>query len=293
LSKTERRFVLEALSRRSRVRALSLVCLGVSLSGCFDGRLDSFELAVQTGVGGQAGSGLAAGTGGTPVTQAGAGGTGGTGDAAGTGGTGGTGGTDDPGGTGGTDDPGGAGGTDNPAGTGGMGGTGGQAVSTLLVDDFEDQNHKVEPDGWWYAADDSTGPPALMTIDAITDREPSLFAVHVVAGPTTSFGSFLGLDLPGGLFDATAYSTLSFWARMEPPGEISVRFQDPPGTKYEQLCELDASWREFELPLSGFVSVDDGTALDPSKLTHLYWWNFGTRPAYHLYVDDVRLLVDP
>ncbi len=164
----------------------------------------------------------------------------------------------------------------------------------LLIDDFEDRDNAVDPDGWWYAIDDGTGPSAQMTFDAVTDRGASRFAVRVAAGPTSGFGSFLGLDLPGPIFDATQFSALSFWARMEPAGELSVRFQNARVTQFQQVRALDGDWREVRLPLADFVPVDaGGGAITLDELTHLQLWVPDTHPAYELYVDDVWLLRDP
>jgi hypothetical protein len=161
-----------------------------------------------------------------------------------------------------------------------------------LLDDFEDGNHQA-PGGWWYPQDDGTGPKALMTIDAVTGRGESRFTAHLAGGPTTGFGAFLGLDLPGGSFDATAYSTLSFWVRMEPPGEVSVRFQTPLTTQYAQSADAGSDWREIQLPLSGFELLPDGGAFDRQGTTHLQFWLPGRQPEFHLYIDDVQLLPSP
>jgi hypothetical protein len=117
--------------------------------------------------------------------------------------------------------------------------------------------------------------------------------VHLAAGPTTGYGSFLGLDLPGPLLDASDYATLSFWARMEPAGELSIRFQNPQGMQFQQVRDLDGTWREVRLPLSDFVSVNDDTPIDLTDLAHLQLWLPDTRPAFNLYVDDVWLLPEP
>jgi hypothetical protein len=240
--------------QRARRNARGLVvagALGGMLPGCFDGRLDTFEIANPPG--GQAGTG------------------------AGTSGLGGSAGT-------------------MSAGTGGAVGSGGNAGSSstsLLLDDFEDYNKNAPPDGWWYPKDDGTGPPAVMTFDEVTGRGVSRFAVHLHAGPTSGYGSFLGLDLPGGLFDASAFASLSFWARMEPAGELSVRFQDSLSVQHVQVRDLDATWREIRLPLAEFRSNRDGALLDPTDIMHVQFWIADTRPAYDLYVDDVWLLPDP
>jgi hypothetical protein len=231
-------------------------CAAGLLSACSGGRLDTFE-EVRT-AGGQAGA---------QSGGAGAGGTGAGGGAVG------------------------GGGNTNQSGGGGTGGEEG----SLLIDDFEDQDEAVGPDGWWYAITDETGPPPQITFDAVTDRGDSHFVLHVAAGPTTGYGSFLGLDLPGGpLFDATRFSVLSFWARMEPAGELSVRFVNARSTHFQQVETLDTDWREFRLPLADFVPVDEGAgAITLNELTHLQLWEPDTHAAYDLYVDDVWLLREP
>lgn len=176
---------------------------------------------------------------------------------------------------------------------GGAAGNDAGAATSLLLDDFEDGDNAIAPDGWWYAKDDGTGPRATLSFEMISGREPSRVAAHVAAGPTSGFGSFLGLDLPGPIFDASGYSSLSFWARMEPPGELSVRFQSSQPVQYVLSAELDGTWREVRLPIADFRSINDGTPFDPTDVTHLQLWLADTRPAYELYVDDVWLLRDP
>jgi hypothetical protein len=210
------------------------------LAGCFDGRLDTFELA-----------GAGAGSAGTEAAGAGGG-----------------------------------------AGVGAGGGSGQANATALMLDDFEDQDNNAGQDVWWYVIDDGSGPQAAMTFDAVTGRGLSSYAAHVAAGPTTGYGSFFGLDLPGVLFDASRFSALSFWARMEPEGELSVRFQSLQGTQFTQSRALDATWREFRLPMSGFLSTE-GEPLDPTEIAHLQLWMAGSRPAFDLYVDDVWLLAEP
>jgi hypothetical protein len=180
------------------------------------------------------------------------------------------------------------------AGTGGASASGAAGSgSGLLLDDFEDQDNEAEPDGWWYVSDDGTGPPSTMAFEPPPGRDASLFAVHMTAGPTTGFGAFLGLDLPGGPFDATDFASLSFFARLAPEGELSIRFQNLQGAQYEQVRTLDDTWQEVRLPLVDFISTEDGTPLVPTNLGHLQFWLLGSQPAFDLYVDDVRMLDEP
>jgi hypothetical protein len=162
-----------------------------------------------------------------------------------------------------------------------------------LLDDFEDGDNAVAPDGWWYPRDDGTGPTSVMTFDMISGRDPSLVAVHLGAGPTTGYGSFLGLDLPGPIFDVSGYSSLSFWAKLEPAGELSVRLQSSQGIQYVLTTQLDGTWREVKLPIESFRSNVGGEPLDPTDVTHLQFWFADTRPAYDFFLDDIWLLREP
>jgi hypothetical protein len=184
----------------------------------------------------------------------------------------------------------GVGGSSGAAAAGGVAGA--QPSSTRLLDDFEDGDYVAKPDGWWYGADDGTGPESQLTMDEISGREGSLIAAHLAAGPTSGFGSLLGLDLPGGVFDLSPYAALSFWARIEPASELSVRFQSPQNTQYLQLAAVDTEWREFEFAVAEFVA-ENGTAIDPRSVSHLQFWIADSSPAFDLYIDDVRLLGSP
>jgi hypothetical protein len=298
---------LQLSSVRVRLRAVALgACSAAALlTGCFDGRLDTFEvLGSQGGLAGLGAAGAGAGLGGAGADTGGVGGeTGGAGGetggaGAGIGGAGaGSGGSGADAGGGGAGagragaDAGGAGaGAGTPSDGGGAGTDG-----PLLLDDFEDQDKNIVPDGWWYPADDSTGPAAVLTFEAGTGHGGSVCAAHLAAGPTLGFGSFLGLDLPGPAIDTTRFTTLSVWVRMDPPGELSIRLQDfRPMMQFEQVREIDDAWQELRLPLAGFDTVNaDGAVLDRSKVSQLYFWVLNARPAYDLYVDDVWLLREP
>jgi hypothetical protein len=165
-----------------------------------------------------------------------------------------------------------------------------QAVSVAgLLDDFEDGDIRAGDDGWWYATDDGTGPSAVLTISPIEDREGSSYAARLEAGPSLDYGAFLGLDVPGAIYDASAFDTLTFAARAEPPFTLSVTFLDRIFEQYEASVEVGAEWREVAIPLSSFVRQD--TVLDPSRITHLQFWCRGAGPAFELWVDDVGLTV--
>jgi hypothetical protein len=165
-----------------------------------------------------------------------------------------------------------------------------RAVSVAgLLDDFEDADVRAGSDGWWYATDDGTGPAAAISFPRIDEREGSSYAARLEAGPTLDYGAFLGLDVPGGVYDASAFDTLTFAARADPPFTLSVTFLDKIFEPYEANVEVDGEWREVAVPLSAFVR--EGAVLDSSRITHLQFWWRGPGPAFELWIDDVGLTV--
>jgi hypothetical protein len=167
------------------------------------------------------------------------------------------------------------------------------ALAPGLLGDFEGQDNQAGTDGWWYATDDMSGPDATLTFDAVSDRGTSHYCAHMKAGPTTDFGAWLGLDMPGGIYDASAFDMLSFSARAEPPLVLQITFIDILSDHhwYSAELELGSDWRSFALPLSGFVAGD--VVLDRSQLTHLELWVTAPSPAFDLWVDDVWLTSGP
>lgn len=160
-----------------------------------------------------------------------------------------------------------------------------------MLDDFEDMNNEAEPNGWWYGADDDTGPDAQMSVESISGRGESQFAVRFSGGPTTEWGSFLGLDLPDGSGDLSRFDQLVFFARSDRQKTVSVRFLDPAFGHYGVDVELSTEWQEYREPLASFVRTDDsGEVLDPSRVIHLQFWVPRESPAFQFWIDDVWLI---
>jgi len=158
-----------------------------------------------------------------------------------------------------------------------------------LLDDFEDQDNRAGQDGWWYETDDGTGPEGLMTFEAVTDRGQSLHAIRLRAGPTQDYGAFLGLDLPGGVFDASEFRTLSFAARAEPPQSLGLTLLDTIFDNHDTSVDITSEWQNVTVPLTDFVNAD-AAVVDSSQLTHLQFWVRGPSEAFDLWIDDVWLL---
>jgi hypothetical protein len=158
-----------------------------------------------------------------------------------------------------------------------------------LLDDFEDADIRAGNDGWWYATDDGTGPAAVVSFPPLDDREGSSSAAHLEAGPTLDYGAFLGLDVPGGVYDASAFDQLTFAARADPPFTLSVAILDTLFEQYEASVDVSLEWQEVAIPLSAFSR--EGVVVDPSRITHLQFWARGPGPAFELWIDDVGFAV--
>jgi hypothetical protein len=157
---------------------------------------------------------------------------------------------------------------------------------SVLLDDFEDQNNHAPGDGWWYAEDDRTGPTATLTFEA-AGREDSAYAARVRGGPYTQYGAFLGLDLPGGVYDASAFVRLCFFGRADPPMELSAQLLDTVTVHYALSVDLTESWQEYCPALVDFAH--DGAILDLTSLIHIQFWQADPSRAFEFWIDDVTL----
>ena len=95
------------------------------------------------------------------------------------------------------------------------------------------------------------------------------------------------LNVPGGVYDASAFDSLTFAARADQPLTLSIRFLDSIFEHYEETLEVGVEWQEAAIPLTSFVREE--ATLDSTRITHLQFWIRGPGPAFELWVDDVRL----
>jgi hypothetical protein len=184
------------------------------------------------------------------------------------------------------------GGGSGPAGSGGRS----SLPSPFVIDDFEDGNTESLSirQGYWYSTpDESEACSAYFRIEAIVDRPSNTHAIRAQGGNCTEWGSLLGLDLGGTVltFDASSFDELRFWARADPGSEtsVSVSLMDP--RHFDTAVELTDEWREYVLPLDGFVFNDQGTEepFDPDVLTHLQFFIFAPG-AVDYWLDDIAFV---
>lgn len=170
---------------------------------------------------------------------------------------------------------------------------------SVLLDDFEDGNTESIGGGWWYPQSDGTAPDPSLTIEAIDDRAGSTMALHFSGEGFTDWGMFVGLDLPGGVYDASAYSELRFWAKAEADSSrvLSVQWLDANGFDHFSVSiELTSEWQEYRLPLADFMftemDAEPALLLDPSNLSHLQVYSLDDN-YYSYWLDDVSFATSP
>jgi hypothetical protein len=253
---------MELLTMKTKRRILAHLALAFAacLFGCGDGRLDVLEPVPAT-----AGSTAAGRAGETSGGSAGA---------IATGGFGGDGGR----GTSGT-----------------SGASGSNLPSPFLLDDFEDSDTKSPniPEGYWYFERDGACGSGWLAVEVTQGELGQTHAIRSRGEGCSNWGALLGLDLgyEQGIFDASSFDALRFWARAEPGSttEISVSLLDP--YHFDTLIQLDAEWREFVLPLEGFV-FNDREPEEPfnvDRLTHLQFFVFSP-DAFDFWLDDLAFV---
>ena len=280
--------------------------------------------AVLGGAGGRGGGqggyvdGGSSGRGGT-TSSGGTAGTGGRGGAGGTGGTGGIGGTPVTGGTFGT------GGTYPIAGTlgsGGVLGTGGSTCPPLaaneeLIDDLNDGDRFIPTlngrSGAWFDSHD-TSPTAKMFPDpdfvpTATGDACRKYAAYVYGSGCVLWGAdlFFGLGAP---YNASKYTGISFWAKVDPgaaPG-VRVAFPDKDTQPEGGLCQtsssaganqcydhygyrmnLTTSWTKYDVTFSSLTQDGwgrGGTGFDPSTIFQVQFM-IPVGATFGMWIDDV------
>src|SRR6188768_757545 len=178
-----------------------------------------------------------------------------------------------------------------------------------MIDDFEDADTWILSSGGragnWYPFSDGSG---VLTIDvaAIDRGAGSLTGLHTRGKNFTSWGAGFGVVLnnPGGdsntklLYDTSAYSGFTFWARAESAIAMSVAVPnidtDAAGKvcsacyhHYSRTLQLSTTWQRYKILFSDLVVEKGGvpvpTAFNPRVFSLEFRFNAGTN--YDVYVD--------
>jgi hypothetical protein len=189
-----------------------------------------------------------------------------------------------------------------------------------LIDDLEDNDNRVQQlagrGGYWWSAKDDKG----STIEPLGEMKMtaggahgSKYAVHVT-GKTASgegaWGSVFGLRLaPNGLYDASKYAGISFFAKAGQNSASAVRLKvadvntHPDGNVCKDGCyndfgkdfSLSKDWQEYQVSFAELKQQDGWgdprpPSVTPAKLVQIAWHLSTPGAAFEIWLDDVHLL---
>jgi endoglucanase len=187
-----------------------------------------------------------------------------------------------------------------------------------VLDDGEDDNNQIAlnktRNGYWYTFGDKVGStitPAAGGTFAMSrgGANGSAHAAHasgkIGGGQIVYAGMGFNFVDPKGLYDATAYGGISFWAKVGEGSATHVRLKVPdadtdPDGKVCTECfndfgsdlELTTTWTKYTVPFSTLTQLQGwGTprpaSVNPAKLYGLQWQVNSPGAGYDIWVDDV------
>ena len=189
-----------------------------------------------------------------------------------------------------------------------------------VIDDSEDQNNQITTKkgrgGYWYVfADklgstttpDGSGTFAMTAGGASGSAQAARVSGKVGTGEVVFAGMGFNFLDPKGLYDATAYKGIAFWAKVGGGSVTKVRMKIPsvdtdPDGKSCKACfndfgidlDLTTTWTRYVVPFSGATQLAGwGTprpgALNPAKIYGIQWQVNSPGSSYDIWIDDVEL----
>lgn len=188
-----------------------------------------------------------------------------------------------------------------------------------VIDDAEDNNHQVAKQlgrgGYWYTFADKEGTAITPAAGTKFSMAPggaagSKFAAHmsgsVGSGEIVFAGMGFSLMQPKAAYDASAYTGVSFWARIEGGSEANVRLKVPdvntdPAGKVCKACfndfgtdlTLTDKWVKYTVPFAAMTQLEGWgdpivASIDKSKIYGLQWQVVNPGAHFDLWIDDVQ-----
>jgi len=191
-----------------------------------------------------------------------------------------------------------------------------------VIDDCEDGTNQVKVqkgrNGYWYTFVDKVGstisPPFGKTFIMSKGGVPageSLYAAQFLGkisatGDPLYAGMGFSLTNPKGQYDASAYTGVSFYAKVAPNTVKAVRLKVPdvatdPDGKVCTECfndfgsdlTLSTEWKQYVIPFSDMSQMEGWGAphpkgIDKSKIYGMQWQVNSPGADYDIWVDDVQ-----
>jgi hypothetical protein len=184
-----------------------------------------------------------------------------------------------------------------------------------VIENFEDGDFVLLAQGGragnWYAYGDGTG-TVTQEVKAIKRGPNSARVMYGTGANFTSWGSGIGVDLnnTGGsqaakkVYDASAYTGVTFWARAETTLMVSVIFPDGNTDPAGAICtvcdhhwfkpvQFDTEWKRYTVTFDSLV-LENGTepvpvAFDATRLVSLQF-RLASGQNYELWLDDIAFV---
>jgi hypothetical protein len=193
-----------------------------------------------------------------------------------------------------------------------------EVLAEDVIDDFEDRNMVVGAVGGrignWYPYGDGTGTFVATEVTTIIgQRGPtSLVGLHTAGSGFTSWGSGMGVDInnAGGSqstklpYDASAYTGISFWARSEVGGTVTLVLPDentdPSGPTcvvcdhhFLKVVSLTTTWQRYTVLFDELVLEPGGDPVPEAFASGgivSVQFRFNAGATYDLWVDDISFV---
>jgi endoglucanase len=190
----------------------------------------------------------------------------------------------------------------------------------FTLDDAEDNNNQIAVQkgrgGYWYSYADKVGTTLLPAAGAkftmasgganSSARAARLSGSVGTGGDVTFAGMGFGFTDPKHAYDASAFSGVSFWAKVDGDSATAVRLKvpdantDPAGgvctacfNDFGADIALTHAWTKFTVPFATMKQLDGWgaphpAAIEPSKLFGLQWQVVTPGAKVDIWVDDVQ-----
>jgi endoglucanase len=190
----------------------------------------------------------------------------------------------------------------------------------FAIDDAEDNNNQVllhgGRSGYWYTFVDKAGstitPPAQITfLMSPGGARDSRYAARMMgkvaaAGQPLFAGMGFSFTDPKAAYDASAFSGVSFYAKVGPGSTANVRLKIPDGNTDPagKVCSecfndfgadltLNGDWQKYVVAFASSEQMEGWgaphpAAIDKSKIFGLQWQVTQPGASYDVWVDDVQ-----
>lgn len=173
----------------------------------------------------------------------------------------------------------------------GMGGA--PAVTSFLLDDFEDEDLKAnDPGGWWYTVNDGTGTQEFNLRSSSNIAVPQSLTSLVLESHSQAFtqwGAAWGVDVNSAA-DAQSAFEVRFDIAAAQTTDVDFHAIDGSGTHFIRTLRVTSTWTTTTVRLDELFVVEGQSVrgLDVTTATELQWFVFSEAPTT-VWLDNVWL----